>query len=248
MQFYTIITCTMIWILGVLASKFILLIKSIRMKRQHRLKALYMHRLISYTDKGYSAKRLMKELYFSFSKVNDIKYIIFKAMKMELQTGFNYINSKIGCPPMRIIHEYIVKRQSYIADKESSRIPEDVKNRVMEEISEWEQQFKEELKAQRIIRIKLFVNELIVFAVNLYLYLSLQTKISMVIFVVVNTLAVLLSIMVDYEGSLIDGFKRVKRKSQKPANGLRTTYQLMAGLGLIINISTVAAWWLGPIA
>ena len=90
---------------------------------------------------------------------------------------------------------------------------------------------------------------------NLYLYSKLQTEISLVIFVIVNTTGVILFIILDYEcciqnevlndGILARGIG--KKKSQPPAAGLQSVFQLLGGLGLIINTITIVDSWLGPI-
>lgn len=256
MEFYRMILCIFIWGIAIFASKAMCAVKSMKMKKVHCRKKLYMLRLLDLAGRGLELEQLQKELYYSFVNERFMRRILYRGLQLEPKKAAALVERKMGCRPMQTIHQYLMERCDYIGNKQSG-IPEDVKKRLLSVIDEWEVEYNDRLKASRYRRIKLLVGEFLVFILNVYMYLALSTSLSLWIFVAVNTIGVILMIVVDYEGTLIDQydtyigikgrFNRYK-KSQKTASSVQNLYQLVVGLGLIINITTVAVWWLGPVA
>ncbi len=224
--------------------------------RQHSVKKEYMIRLLNISQKFSSVEDIMKELYYSYMKDRYMSAIMYKALKYrQPKKGLYYIYRKIGCDIMWQLHMFLISRQRDYGDRVGP-ISYSIISDFMRKIDEWDGIYLEKLHALKKRRILVLVEKNIILAANILLYFCFKIDISLVIFIVVNTIGLILFIILDYECCIEDGkcFARnladkiqQRKKTRLPAHKLYNLYQLVGGMGLIINISIVVARWLGPV-
>ena len=236
MKFNTITLCFLIWATAGILSMFVAVIQRLKAKKEHELKTIYMKQFIFLAERGKTSGDILKELHYLFISEKKLRQILVRAMRMPSAKALDYIYSKIGCEPMKIIHGFVLKRECQDRQKPAGRIPNDIVQYFYELIDSWEVDYKEELSQLKRRRIRAFIEIVTFIGINYFLYNMLKTAISMWIFVIVNTLGVILFIVLDSE------------KKTHSASGLQGLYQLVSGMGLIINIFIVVAGWLGPVA
>lgn len=263
MQFNTIILCFLLWgfveFIAILAS----IIHRITLKQEHQAKKKYMQRLLEYAARGVDFEELTKELYYSFMGDNRLRIILLHSLRYQPAKAFNYIYSKLGCEPMGKIHAHILKRSQYINETErnstekSILISKNTFSYLIKEVETWDELWWRKLKMLKRRKMSALMEKNLILLANLFLYIRLQTDLCLGIFVIVNTIGVVMYIILDYECCIVDekrhdGFlaskKYAKKMSQSFARGIEGTFQLAASLGLIINITTVVVNWLGPVA
>ncbi|MBR1622641.1 MAG: hypothetical protein IJ675_01845, partial [Pseudobutyrivibrio sp.] len=102
-------------------------------------------------------------------------------------------------------------------------------------------------------RLELILQRIVLFVATILLYLHNETEISLLICIFVNTIGVILFIVLDYEGVVVDENIRerkiaksikAEKKTLAPAIWLKNTFQLAGCAGLIINISMLSAHYL----
>ncbi|QFJ53742.1 hypothetical protein [Pseudobutyrivibrio xylanivorans] len=208
-----------------------------------------MFRLIDIAATGAMPSEILKSLYYTFIDDRFMARILIKAMKRPPSKGFSYVYYHIGCKPMKKLHTYILDRNAVTLGGKAGKMPEDIVKELRAEVDTWSTESAEDYRMSWKKKIEAaIVKNLLLFA-NLYLYINLKTEISLWIFVFVNTAGVILNIVLDYECCIKDRrLGMIKNKTHPPAAGLHIAFQMIGGLGLIINISTAVAGWLGPIA
>lgn len=91
---------------------------------------------------------------------------------------------------------------------------------------------------------------------NLALYFRSRLNITLFIFIVVNTIGVVLFIVLDYECVVVDEEFRdrklarndaVEKKTLKPALRMKEIFQTVASLGLIINVTMLVEQYLDKV-
>ncbi|SDB55176.1 hypothetical protein SAMN02910298_02836 [Pseudobutyrivibrio sp. YE44] len=255
MEFNTIFYCLILWAVVILCSSFISALRGLRMKRIHELKKVYMQRVIAIAATGLPTNKLIRELYYSFINEKRLRQILIRAVKRTPEAGFAYINKHLSCEPIMLIHNYLLSREKHLEGK--GEIPKDIIAHFENEIEKWDQEYEETLSSLKKARRKTFIFGLFFTILNLFMYSRIKTGNSLMIYAIVDTIGVIWSIILDYECSVVDERMRAgnpawikfkKKKTQFLTKGITNVYQLAAGLGLILNITTVVAGWLGPIA
>lgn len=258
MEFNTIILCFILWgfveFIAILASIF----HRITLRQEHIAKKKYMQRLLELSHRGVEPNDLIKELYYSFMGDNRLRIMLLHCLRYQPERAFKYIYSKLGCEPMRVIHNYLIKKISREEFSETRPlIPIGTMEYLMKEIDKWDADWCHRLKLRKKKKLQALLEKNLIQIIILFLYLSLQTEQSLVIFAIVNTIGVIMFIILDYECCVVDekvdegnlaSKKYAKKMSQAVASGVENIYQLVASMGLIINITTVVMNWLGPVA
>jgi hypothetical protein len=233
------------------------IIQRIKAKREHELKSVYLKQFIFLAERGKNSGDIIKELYYYFMGDRYFRKVLLKAMRMPPSRALDYIYSYIGCDPMKIIHGFIVKREGQGRDVSLQKIPYNIIQYFYELIEQWEEDYQQKNACMRKRRVKAFLEVILYLCMNFILYLRLGTDICLWIFAIVNTLGVILCIVLDNESYIVDlkepegtpaRRKWMIKKTQAPAKGIQSLYQLVSGMGLIINIFIVVSGWLGPVA
>ena len=255
MKFNTIFLCFLLWstvgILSVIASA----LRRYKANKEHELKTIYLNQFIFLAKRGKNTSDIIKELYYFFISNKRMRLILLKAMNLPAPKTMDYLYSKIGCEPMKIIHGFVLKRETQNREGNLKNIPEDIVKYFYELVEKWEEEYQQKLFLLKRRKLKALVEIITMLCINTYLYKWIQIDISLWIFVIVNTLGVILFIVLDNECLVVDkknirsfvGRKGLEKKTQFPARGLQSLYQLASGMGLIINIFIIVAGWLGPI-
>jgi hypothetical protein len=216
------------------------------------MKELYMNRVLQLLPKCESGDDLLRELYYSFTKEMKLQRLIMQAMKLReksvsqedyVKIGFSYIERKIGCMPMRKLHEELVATElrwgsySLLDHKE---FKETIKNN----IDFWKSEEKRFLILMQRQRTKLLLEKSILLFCNILVYLRYLADISFYVFVIVNTIGLIVFIILDYDCCVVEEKKRGKKRALAKSKGLNSLFQLAGGTGLIINLTIFALQWL----
>ena len=137
---------------------------------------------------------------------------------------------------MKILHGFLIKREGQNRIKPLPEIPSDIIHYFNDLIEQWEDDYLELQRQIRNRKVKASCEILIFMALNYYLYSWLKTELSLWIFAIVNTIGVIVFIL------------PTNKKTHSFSGGIHGLYQLVSGMGLIINIFTVVAGWLGQVA
>ncbi|SDI35410.1 hypothetical protein SAMN05421493_11237 [Pseudobutyrivibrio sp. 49] len=236
MKFNTIFLCCTVWaVAGVLAIVFALM-GSLKEKRKHSVKMIYLRQFILMAQSGKTSGEIIKELYYFFVGNEPMRKIMLRAMNMPNVKGLDYINRKIGCDPMKILHGFLIKREAQNRSRPLPSIPDDIIQYFIDLTDQWEEDYQETLRLRRQRKIRGTLEICAFMLVNYHLYSWLRTDLSLWIFAIVNTLGVVFFIILENE------------KTQSPSRGIQGLYHLASGMGLIINIFTVVSGWLGQVA
>ncbi|SEA30610.1 hypothetical protein SAMN02910384_01259 [Pseudobutyrivibrio sp. ACV-2] len=262
MKFNTIILCIILWCSVEFIAIVVSILHRITLKQEHIAKKKYMQRLLELASQEQESGDIIRELYYSFIKDRKLRIVLLQSMRYSTEKSFMYIYSKIGCEPMKKIHTHLMKRmesnepgggKTFIAPI----ISISTRDYLLNDVEIWDQNWKDQLKKLKKRRNQAFIEMLLSFMINLYIYFRIQSVLCLMICVVVNTIGVIMYIIIDYECSVEDSrtglgndiFEKYEKKiSQTFARGIENIYQLAASLGLIINITTVVMQWLGPVA
>ncbi len=245
-----LILCITLWISVQILSLFVALIERRRQLFIASCKKRYLISLLNISKNISSVEDIIRESYYGFSDNRFMRKLLFRALKIEERnkTGFNYIYKRLGCEPMGLIHKYLLEK----ADGKQGPVPEHAREYFLRNIEDWEYLKKRNLGIVKRKRLTLWIEKNIMFIGNLALYYKLQNEWSWGIFILVNTVGVILFIILDYECAFVDSFtdeinvkKRLRLERKTQSQTMLNLYQLVAGLGLIANISIVVSGWLG---
>lgn len=260
MKLNTIIACIILWSAVEIVAAIASAIRRISLKQEHFAKKKYLQRLLELSAMEIEDGSLIRELYYSFVKDRRLRIVLLQAMRYPTEKSLMHIYSKLGCEPMKRVHKYLIKRikLNQAANKSTASLTSSrTKDYWLKEVETWDINWNNELKMLKRKKVLLFLEKNFAHLINLWLYIELQTKQCLLIYVLVNTLGVVMYIIFNYECCVIDEknndvnfviTKYKKKMSQLFAKGIENTYQLAASLGLIINITTVVMNWLGPVA
>ena len=236
MKFNTIILCFTVWASAGILSIFLSIYRSQQEKKLHQQKANYLRQFLFLAEKGKTSGEIVKELYYFFIADKQMRNIMFKAMRLQNTKALDYIYKKIGCGPMKILHGFLLKREGQNRCKPLPEIPEDIVRYFNNLINQWEEDARVAKSQMRSRKLKNTCEIAIFMVVNYYFYMWLKSEISLWIFAIVNTLGVIIFIAPE------------NKKTHWTARGIQGLYQLVSGMGLIINIFIVVSGWLGPVA
>ncbi len=259
MEFNNLILCIFLWVSVDILTFIVTLLHKKSVRMHVTVKEQYIQRILYFLSKNTPIDDVLKEVLLSIKNTKGynkyLRKIVFSALKYhDIQKGFKYIETKIGCAPVNEIHRYLMKNYSRIQDE--MVIDKKVLYRLKKEADLWKTNRSIVDKVLKKNRLKYIIEKIILFIINLALYLHLKTDLSLCIFIVVNTISVILFIVLDYESIIVDEKKRdgklannkkspgVRKKTHLPAFRLKGIFQLVAGMGLILNISTIAVQFL----
>ena len=254
MQLNNISYSLLIWLVVGGFSALLSFVRAFEMNQKHHLTKLYMQRLLVIASKETSTNKIIKELYYSFINQRQIRSILVRALKGSSREGFEYIYKRIGCYPMKQLHGYLLDREKYMDD--TGNLSDSTTKHFQDEIEKWDCEYQVILKEMRKIRRHAWINMVVFAFINYLMFIHLNNEYSLLIFAIVNTIGVVNIIILDYEcgsvgdripagNSALKMFK--KNKTQFLLKSIQGVYQMAVGLGLIYNITTAVAGWLGPI-
>jgi len=252
MKLNNIYLCFVLWItVGGLAS-ICSIYRRIRAKKKNKLRLAYMNRLMLLAEQNHDVTTLLREVYYGFNN-KLFKHCLFKALLLQekakdkeayAQIGFRYIEKKYGCKPMNLIHNYLINE--FLKNGKLSTMDYAAFYNYGEKlINAWK---KEELVFNRIMRkelIKGVLWQLFFFNMNIAVYFNFYTEISELILVIVNTIGIVVFIILDYERTFVDVKNRDgklaktfwgKKRALAKTIRIKSFYQLIGGMGLIINL------------
>ena len=195
-----------------------------------RLIEVYYKRLLYFTEKGLTGQDLLQELFFSFANNRRLQRLLFQALqKGDFRLSLEHIEKALTCDAITSAHRGLLLQEKI----------------QKQEFELWKsnQQKLKELSTKN--RVKTIVEKYIVLLVNLALYLRLNNSFSQSICIIVNTIGVILLIVLELEWMVVDGKKRERKLARLLGQKNKTQiFQLVAGLGLILNISMIAVQFL----
>lgn len=241
----TLISCFSLWVIVELISLLNTFFGGRILKKRYEMKRIYSTQLLFLLKKKGNECRLLEKLYVGLTN-KSLRKILLKAIrKGSLKNQFAYIDKKIGCDIITLIHNHILHPiKSY----------EGLVKEVYDKLNIMELSVNQIKKTLIRNKLRLLLEKTIIMFINLALYHQLQNEYSLIIFIVVNTIGVIWFIVLDYESiSVVLQFQernladavRVKNKTQAPAYAVKRIFTTVAGLGLIINISMIAVGYLG---
>jgi hypothetical protein len=101
--------------------------------------------------------------------------------------------------------------------------------------------------------LNLLVKKILFITLNIALYDYLKNELSLGIFIIVNTIGVIFFIILSYEGAVVEPKSHdgklarhfgAKKRPHTPATRIKKFYQLVGAMGVIVNISMIAAQFL----
>lgn len=236
MKFNTFYLCYVVWGVASALSIFLSIWKNHKLKRVHSIQLIYLRQFILLAQSGKTSKDIIRELYYFFVADKVMRKILLRAMNMPNTKGLDYIQKKIGCEPMKILHGFLIKREGQTRNSPLPSIPKDIIQYFNDSVEQWDGDYIEIQCQKRKNKLK-GVSEILAFMLlNYYIYSWLRTDLSLWIFAIVNTVGVIFFIILGNE------------KTHTSARGIRGLYHLVSGMGLIVNIFTIVSGWLGQIA
>lgn len=237
-----ILSCVILWILVEFISFVVFILRRNIEATIYKNKISYINHLLYFLEKNVPKEKIMQELFFSFSSNKKLQKLVMLAMnKGDLNESIPYIERYLWANPIVILHEYMLLKDVDV--KVAKQI-------VDNSVKEWKMTREGIKTAYRKNRIKLIVERTILFLSTIALYSYHKNDISLWVFIVVNTIGVILFIVLDYESVNVDGKIRdgnlargikAQKKTLAPAVGMKNIFQLAGCMGLIINIAMIAA-------
>ena len=219
-----------------------------RSNKAFRMKQLYFNRMLYLMERKVQRESLLQECYLNTASCKALQRLLFKALSLQNpNSGFRYMTKALYCEPVRLLNGYLI-------NSKDRKLTQDTLEYFREQLELWitsRKKLQEHLNTNRLIYI---IEKTIFMIANLALYFRSRLNITLFIFIVVNTIGVVLFIVLDYESiSVVLQFQernladavRVKNKTQAPAYAVKRIFTTVAGLGLIINISMIAVGYLG---
>lgn len=241
--------CFALWIVAELVSIIVTWIHKGSINRAIKAKELYFSRLIYFMKKGTPISEILQELYFSFSTNSGLRSILFKAMNQaRTSDGLKLITESMQCRPITLVHRQL--SQAYLMGQETIDAKDNLYEYFTNELEIWKESRREAERILRKKRRRYFIEKTIFLISNLALYFYLKNEKSLGIFIVVNTIGVILFIVLDYDCTVVDSkirdgklakIKKPTKKALEPARRLQGIFQMVASLGLILNITMIAA-------
>ena len=256
MKLNIIILCLKLWAVVCFIAFICGIIRSIRAKREHNIQKRYLMQFIFLAERGMDSGDIIRELHYSFINEKRVRKILIKAMRMAPSQGLDYIYQKIGCDPMKIIHGFVLGREKKQGRNQLPKIPKDIISYFNNLIVEWDEKVIHNRIEKNRRTISALLEVIVFILLDLWLYSYIRTDISLMIFGIVNTLGVIMFIILTNEGYVVDKKKRERKRASKIAEEkktqsskwLQSMYQMVGGLGLIINIFIIVSEWLVPVA
>lgn len=243
MKLNILLSCTILWIAVEVISVVISIIRSRKEDRNYRLASLYVKRMLFLLNKSTPKENLLQKLYYSLvaTKGNRrlCKIILKAIVKGDLTHSFLYIQKVLSYEPVELVNKIVLEKRT-----ESKIVVDEVLDS-LKLCSEVRKQIKNTLFKNKM---KILSEKMFFISANMALLYRLQNEYSLLIFIIVNTIGVILFIVLEAESTRVNGKvhegklarrKNIIKKTHAPAVGLKTLYQLMAGMGLILNISMV---------
>ena len=246
MQLNNLALCLILLFLVELISFVVSIFKKYRYRKLVEAKKSYYTKLTFLMNNHRRYRKIISELYLSLNKSDKIlRRILFKALSMDFSKALSFIEKRLYCSPFKDIHQYI---------KDDISNHRYTPNLTEKERADFYNSFNEWLDSSKVIeqhlcklRIRFIIEKYLVLLLQGALYLYIRNEESLFIFIVVDAIGVILGIVLDSECSAVDGeildgnlaFAR-KRKALNPAKGLKELFQIIVGLGLILNISMIA--------
>ena len=153
------------------------------------------------------------------------------------------------CEPIRHLN-------GYLAHSKERKVTKDTIEYFQDQMELWitsRKKLQEHLNTNRLIYI---IEKTIFMIANMALYFISRLNITLFIFIVVNTIGVVLFIVLDYECVVVDEEFRdrklarnnaVEKKTLKPARRMKEIFQTVASLGLIINVTMLVEQYLDKV-
>lgn len=260
MKLNNLYLCFVLWAVVCLIAIICAAIRRCKIKKSNELKLAYIRRIMLLVGQSQNITTLFREVYYGFNNKR-LKQILIKAMKLQEKAkdketysviGFKYIERKIGCEPILAIHKYLVHEELV----HGSLVNIDAKkfNKYADEhIDAWQQEGK---TLERLIKKELLkgvIWQQFFFFMNMIVYIKICTSITLDVWIIVNTIGCVLFIILDYEWAVVDakirdgklakGFSGKKRALARTAR-LNSMYQLVGGMGLIVNLALFVSQWL----
>jgi hypothetical protein len=217
MKFNNYQLCLILWLLAEVSTFVLEFIRAHKARKMGKMRELYLQRMKYFMQKGIVGEKMLQELYFSLlesGKNKALCSLIFEGMHFsDANEGISYIEDKLN----------LFTGDDSIVDNSKNKI-----NRYLR-------------KKKLIFRFQ----RTVVATVTIALFLKYNIDITRIIAVVVNTIGVVFQILLDYDYDLENWLRRdgkLARKNglkipQSQARNLKIMYQLLAGLGVIVNIS-----------
>lgn len=256
MKFNTIIICLVLWgtvcFIAIISGFF----KSIRAKKLYSIQMKYLRQFIFLAGRGVNSGNIIRELHCTFIRERRLRKTLIRAMRMPSSQGLELIYQAIGCEPMNVIHKFVLERERRRGKNQLCEIPEDIIKYFNNLVEEWDEKVIHNRKVQNRSNIKAFLEVIVFILLDLVLYSYVQTDLSLMIFAIANTVGVIMFIILTNEGYVVDKKNRDRKlarvngqeKKTRPVKWIHNLYQLVGGLGLIINIFIIVSEWLGPVA
>ena len=230
MKLNNITYCFILWAFVEAITVFIAVLRRRKEASLMGLIEVYYKRLLYFAEKGLTPEELLQEMLFSFANNRMLHKLLFTALrKGDIYRSFEYIEKVLPCEAIASAHHCLLLQEKI----------------QKQEFELWKsnQQMLKELSTKN--RVKTIVEKYIVLLVNLALYLRLNNSFSQSICIIVNTIGVILLIVLELEWMVVDGKKRERKLARLLGQKNKTQiFQLVAGLGLILNISMIAVQFL----
>ena len=215
-----------------------------------RMKQLYFNRMLYLMERKVPWENLLQECYMNTTSCKPLQRLLFKAMSLQNpNSGFRFMTKALYCEPIRRLN-------GYLAHSKERKVTKDTIEYFRDQLELWitsRKKLQEHLNTNRLIYI---IEKTIFMITNLALYFRSRLNITLFIFIVVNTIGVVLFIVLDYECVVVDEKFRdrklarndaVEKKTLKPALRMKEIFQTVASLGLIINVTMLVEQYLDKV-
>lgn len=218
--------------------------------RLFRMKQLYFTRMLYLLERGVDRDCLLQECYLNTASSKPLQKILFEAIKLQNPvSGFKYVTKSLYCQPIKILN-------GYLSGRNERKVTIDTIEYFKEQLELWitsREKLQKNLNTNRLIYI---IEKTIFMITNLALYFKSRLDITLFIFIVVNTIGLVLFIVLDYECVVVDEEFRdrklargskIEKKTLKPTIRMKEIFQTVASLGLIINVTMLVEQYLDKV-
>lgn len=253
MQLNIIIECAKLWIGVSLCTILYYLYRNIEGKKLRQDQILYIKRVLYYMPKCSNGNQLLLEVYYSLGKDKRLKKYILQGIKRQekatndkdyIQSGFDYIEKKIGCEPISYIHRNIIDEELKFGEYKLFDY-EELRNEAMIKIAEWDNCGKLISRQFKRQRLKNIIAQILFLIMNSIAFVRLHTDISMYVLVIVHTIGIMSFICLHYDTGVVECKKRDGNLARDFCNTkmalatckrINSFYQLAGGMGLIVHL------------
>ena len=242
--------CFALWIGVEAISIFAAFCHKHRSNKAFRMKQLYFNRMLYLMERKVQRESLLQECYLNTASCKALQRLLFKALSLQNpNSGFRYMTKALYCEPVRLLNGYLI-------NSKDRKLTQDTLEYFREQLELWitsRKKLQEHLNTNRLIYI---IEKTIFMIANLALYFRSRLNITLLIFIVVNTIGVVLFIVLDYECVVVDEEFRdrklarnntIEKKTLKPARRMKEIFQTVASLGLIINVTILVEQYLDKV-